>query len=197
MVHAIGVHEFDRADQLQHEVSHMFSFQGTPADPDGLVKITVGTVLQNQVNMGIGFEGVDEVDQVGVVAKTAMALQLFEAIIDRQRARSTSGRRLGQTFDGNILTGLEVGGDEDHSKGALIQRSYGSKATIQNLPLDKVALQALHVDNITQTVTNLTGQKEKRCVGRKSIYKRSRRNKRPVTQSNGRKQKVIKNKQPG
>lgn len=130
MVHAVGVHELDSADQLEHEVTHVFGFQWTAVEPDGLVEVTVGAVLQNQIDMSIGFEGMDEVDQVGMMCEASVTLQLFEAVINGQGTRRVSGRCLGQALDGNVLTSLGVVCDKHHSEGAMVQGRQGPKPTI-------------------------------------------------------------------
>lgn len=94
--------------------------------------------------MGVGLEGVNEVNQVGVMRETSMALQLFEAIIDRQGAHGVRGGCLGNALDCNFLVGLVVVRNNYHAKGAVIQWCHGPEATIQDLPSDELVLHGCH-----------------------------------------------------
>ena len=101
----------------------MFSLQRAVAVADGLVQVTPGAKLEDQVDMRIGLERVDQVDDVSVRAETAMQGKLLRLVINGEvETRIVGGRFLGQALDGHGLVGLEISGHEDHAEGAMVER---------------------------------------------------------------------------
>jgi len=122
VIDALGVNELDGTNKLHHEVAHMLSLQRTLVIADGLVKVTVGAVLQDKVDVVLRLERLKHIDNIRVLAKAKVDTKLFRAFIYSKSRRAVHcSRRLGDTFDGNKITGGQVLSREDHAKGAMVQ----------------------------------------------------------------------------
>ena len=122
VVDALGVDVGNSVDKLQHESPHMLGFQRTLVATDRFVQIASLAVLENDVGVGLGLEGVDEVDNVGVGSKTSVKNQLLRLLVNRKvEAGFACSSLLCQALDGNLLTSLEVAGHEDHAERPMVE----------------------------------------------------------------------------
>jgi hypothetical protein len=145
VVDAVGVNVLNSTDQLHHEVADVLGLQGTLVEADGLVKIAIGAVLQHQVDVVVGLPGLDEVDNVGVVAKTKVGTKLLRAFINSKSSRAVDGGRgLSHNLDSNKLVSGEVLGLEDHAKRAMVESRDGFVSAMEYNTCLKLITHALH-----------------------------------------------------
>lgn len=87
----------------------MLGLQGAGSGPDGFVQVTPGAELEHDVNMSLGLEGVDEIDNVGVRTELGVARELLGSFVNGKGGiEVTRSGFLGQALDGNELVGGEI-----------------------------------------------------------------------------------------
>jgi hypothetical protein len=149
VVDALGVNELNGFDQLHHEVADMLSLHRTLVVANGFVEIAIGAKFQNDVDVILALERLDQVDDMVMGAKVEMNTELFGAFIDSKGGRAIdSGGRLGNDLDGDVVTGYQVLGLEDHAKGAMVERGDGLVSSIEYNAFVKLVAHALHRDDL-------------------------------------------------
>ena len=78
----IVVQKDDGIDELQHEVTNVFGLKRSLTGTDGLVEISVGAVLEDEVAVVVGLERSDEVDNVAVVTDARVDCKFFGSIVN-------------------------------------------------------------------------------------------------------------------
>jgi hypothetical protein len=142
MVETLGVHVLDSTDQLHHEAANVVCLERSTVNTDGLVKVTHWAELQDKEHVSVGLERVDQVHNVWMVPENVVACELDEVVLSKGRRLLRVVGSLGQTLDGNLLVGLEVLGQEDHAKGAVVEWRDGFETIVQKGPLNELLLHA-------------------------------------------------------
>jgi hypothetical protein len=75
------MHKFNSADELKHGILDMLGFQRPSSKADSLVKITHGSIFKDKVHVRIRLEGMNQVDDVGVITKAIVAVKLNQIIV--------------------------------------------------------------------------------------------------------------------
>jgi len=122
----------------------MFGLQGAPTKPNSFVEVTLGAVFQDKIGVSLTLEVVNEIDKMRMILQDGVAIELLRTLVCNDSVWAGRGTRLGQTLDGHLLVGQHVLGEEDHAKGAMIQRSDGLEASFQELTSGEVIFHALH-----------------------------------------------------
>jgi hypothetical protein len=123
----------------------VLSLKGALANTDGLVQVAIGAELKDQVDVVLSLERLNEVYNVGVVAKVEVNAKLLGALIDCESGRAVDGGgALGDDLDGNVVAGHKVLGLEDHAKGAIVERGDCLVSSIEHNAVMKVIAHALH-----------------------------------------------------
>jgi len=119
--------------------------QGSMAVADGLIEVTLRAELQDQIDVGIGLEGIDEIDNVAVLAQAAVQEELLRLIVDGEvQPGVTRGRPLGETLESDGLVGQEVVSLEDHAEGAVVEWRDGLVASMEKDASGELVSQAFH-----------------------------------------------------
>jgi hypothetical protein len=66
MVDSARVHALDGTDQLKHEVTDVLGLEGALAKANGFIEVTIRTELQDEVDVVLGLERLEKIDDVGV-----------------------------------------------------------------------------------------------------------------------------------
>jgi hypothetical protein len=123
----------------------MLCFKGTLAKTNGLVKVTVGTKLENEVDVVLGLERLKQVDDMSMITDAEMDAQLLRALINCESGRAVdSGRGLGDDLDGNVVARYKVFGLEDHAKGAMVEWGNGFVSSIEHNAIVKLIAHTIH-----------------------------------------------------
>lgn len=145
VVYALGVDELNGTDQLHHEVANVLRLQGTLIEADGLVKVAIGAILQHEVDVVVGLPGLNEINNVGVVAKTKVDTKLLRTFINGKGSRAVdSGRGLSHNLDGNKLVSGEVLGLKDHAERAMVESRDGFVSAMKHNTCLELITHTLH-----------------------------------------------------
>jgi hypothetical protein len=97
----------------------------------------------------LAFERLNQVDHVVMGAEAKMNTELFGALIDGKGGRAVdSGGRLGDDLDGDVVTGYQILGLEDHAEGAMVERGDGLITSIEYNAFVKLIAHTLHRDGL-------------------------------------------------
>ena len=135
------MHEVDRVDQLQHERAHVLGLERAAAEADGFVEVAHGAVLEHEEHMGLRLEGVDQIDDVGVLAETVVAGELEQVVAAADAGGGLGLENLGDALDGDEVSGGDILGEEDHAEGAMVQGRNRLVAVVQENARDKAILE--------------------------------------------------------
>jgi hypothetical protein len=139
------VDKLNSVDKLHHEVADVLSLKGTLANTDGLVKVAIGAELKDQVDVVLGLEGLEQVDDIGMVTKVEVDTKLLGTLIDCESGRAVDGgRALGDDLDSNVVTSHKVLGLENHAEGATVEWRDGLVSSIEHNAIVKLIAHALH-----------------------------------------------------
>jgi hypothetical protein len=106
-------------DELQHEIAHVLGLERTLADTDGFVEVAIAAEFDHDVLMVLGLERVHQVDDIVMMGKLRVDLQLLRVVVGSvvgRAGRLLNGLRLGYALDGDVLAGECVFGSEDQAK---------------------------------------------------------------------------------
>jgi hypothetical protein len=127
----------------------VLSLEGTLANTDGLVQVTIGAELKDEVDVVLGLERLKQVDNVGVVAEVEVNAKLLGALIDCESGRAIDGGgALGDDLDSNVVASHKVLGLEDHAEGAIVERGDGLVSSIEHNAVVKLIAHALHCKDV-------------------------------------------------
>ena len=119
VVDTIGVEVFNAIDQLQHEVADVLGLERALFGADGFVEVAIAAQFDDNVLVVLGLESVNQIDDVLVVRKLAVDLQLLRVVVDgvgRRASRLLFSARLGDALDGDVFFGESVPGLEDQAE---------------------------------------------------------------------------------
>ena len=89
--------------------------------------------------MVVRLERMNKIDSVLVIAEKDVASQFLGLLIDGKVGLDVlGGRLLGKALDGNVLASEEIVRQEDHAKGAMVQRRDGLEAAVKNQAIVEV-----------------------------------------------------------
>lgn len=151
-------------NQLQHELPDVLRLQRAGARADRAIQVTPRAELEDEIDMGIGLEGVNQIDDITVGAEVGVTGQLLRPLIDRKGGVALGDSRfLGEHLDGDVLVGVQVPGHEDHTEGAMIKRRESLEASIKDDSVIELVLHAFHVDDLG--VLKVRSRGELTCEG--------------------------------
>jgi hypothetical protein len=112
---------------------------------DSLVEITLTAELEDQVEVRLGLERVEQVDDVGVRAQAAMQNEFLRLLVDGKIGASfRAGTLLGKALDGHGLVGHEILGLEDHTERSMVEGGDCLVTSTEEDTANELVLEAFH-----------------------------------------------------
>lgn len=119
VVDLVAVEVLDAIDQLQHEVADVLGLERALFGADGFVEVAIAAEFDDNVLVVLGLERVNQIDDVLVVRKLGVDLQLLGVVVDgvgRRTRRLLFSARLGDALDGDVVAGESILGAEDQAE---------------------------------------------------------------------------------
>jgi len=123
----------------------MLSLEGAMTFSDCFVKIALTTKLEDEIDVRIGLERINEVDDVSVGSKAAVEGLFLRLLVDSEIGIGIgAGTSLGEALDSNGLIGYKILGLKHHTKRSMVERGDGLITSFEKGTANELVLEAFH-----------------------------------------------------